>query len=115
MCIEKWIQRFFFPFHASWTAPVETLDALDAAVLRRMRYIAVCPLAVAAWALAALSLGGANASRLGTLGAGLMQATVLTATCAPRRGGEAPRHVRRPAAALARRALRFAMDKTGPP
>lgn len=85
MCIERWVQRFFSPFAPSWTAPVppSSLDALDAAVLRRLRYLAACPLLVAAWSLAALVLGGVTAQRLGTLGAGVMQTAVLCATCAP--------------------------------
>jgi hypothetical protein len=83
MCIERWVQRFFSPFSPSWTAPVPaaSLDALDAAVLRRMRYLAACPLLVAVWCIAALALGGASAQRMGTLGAGVTQTVVLCATC----------------------------------
>jgi hypothetical protein len=84
MCIEVYIQRFFSPYANSWTAPAPpgTLDALDASVLRRLRYLALCPLLVAVWTVAALAMGGASPQRLGTLGACAMQTVVLCATCA---------------------------------
>ena len=84
MCVEKWVQNFFFPYAAAWTTPAAaaSLEALDAAVLRRLRYLAVVPACCAVWSVAALALGGASPTRLGTLGGSLVQTGMLIGTCA---------------------------------
>ena len=75
-CIEQKIQQFFAPAPTAWSAPA-SLDALDAAVLRRLRYIAVCPLGVTAWFVAAFAVGGPSATRGGTLLGAVVQAVMM--------------------------------------
>ena len=82
MCVERWLQQFFAPLPKSWTDAPSSLDAQDAAVLHRLRYLAACPLAVATWCLAALAVGGASPARVGTLGGAFAQVAVLCSTCA---------------------------------
>lgn len=81
-CIERRIQQFFAPMPPVWSAPVP-MDALDAAVLRRLRYIAVCPVGVAAWFVAAFAMGGPSAPRVGTLLGAVVQATIMLTARAP--------------------------------
>ena len=76
MCIEKYVQQFFAPIPTLWSAPGE-LDTLAAAVLRRLRYIAACPVGVAAWFVATFALGGPSAARAGTLLGSVVQAAVM--------------------------------------
>ena len=84
MCIEKYVQHFFAPIPTLWSAPGE-LDTLDAAVLRRLRYIAACPVGVAAWFVAAFAMGGPSATRAGTLLGSVVQAAVMLGARAHRR------------------------------
>lgn len=82
-CIERRVQRFFAPTPPNWS-DAHAVDALDAAVLRRLRYIALCPVGVGVWFVASFALGGPSPTRVGTLLGSVVQATVmLTARAHP--------------------------------